>query len=109
MWLYFFYAALGSVTVATLDSLINDKERRKKKILLEVYRDSPLVSSVKEGIATTNWNDNPIKRGRWSNRKLELLLLCVTEGLVEEVEGKYVLTDMGRLSFAAPSPKDKTS
>ena len=48
-----------------------------------------------------------IRENPWSNRALSALLICMTEGLVEEKAGKYVLTEMGRLYFSNPKSKKK--
>jgi hypothetical protein len=48
-----------------------------------------------------------IRENPWSNRALSALLICMTESLVEEKAGKYVLTEMGRLYFSNPKSKKK--
>jgi len=111
MWEFVAYglsvAGLSSVIV-TVDSLLG-AEATKKRVLLAIFRDEPLATIVRHGLAeTANRGYGPVtevKSRPWSSRRLAALLICITEGLVEEKEGRYVLTEMGRLSFSRPAKK----
>ncbi len=104
-------AFLGTLVVM-LDGVFGE-EKTKRRVLLAVFRDEPLVEVVRHGKLVREGNTykgtSELRTGSWGRRRLAVLLVCLTEGLVEEKEGRYVLTEMGRLTFSNPEKRKKNN
>lgn len=74
----------------------------KRRVLLEVFRKEPSTDEVHGRHEPGDFYHTAVNFRGWNNRRLSALLVCLTEGLVERKEERYVLTEMGRLSFATP-------
>jgi len=99
--------ALGvSAIIVVVDRWLG-AEAVKRRVLLAVFRDEPTIEVVRQGkvVREASYSHGEERLNPWSNRKLAALLVCITEGLVEEKAGRYVLTEMGRLSFSRPAKK----